>query len=137
MFGRDGVTGIPDIDAVCVRVRSGAPPPLRHRWKGRSRGAALPKVRIPMKFDGTGPGSELAGVVQYINENLLDLACFEIEGMIATGEVGGDSDRFTVDKRRNLVQRLSQAPPDIAALQVPRPLNVAPDAQLEHGDGHA
>src|ERR1039458_10144194 len=136
MFDRDGVTGITDIDAVCVRFWNGATPPLRRWWKGRFRGAALPKVRIPAKFDGTRPGSELAGVVQHINEDLLNLAGFEIEGTIARAEVGADSDRFIVGKWRNLVQRLFQALPDIAALQIHSPLNVAPHTQLEHGVGH-
>ena len=57
--------------------------------------------------------------------------------MIAGAEVGGDRDGFIVGEWRNLVQRLFQALPDIAALQVHPPLYVAPDAQLEHGGGHA
>ena len=92
MFGRDGVTGIADVDAVRVRFpercHDAAPPPV----EGRSRCAAFPKVGIPTKFDGSGPGSELTGIVQDIDENLLDLSGFEVKKVLATGEVGGDRD---------------------------------------------
>ena len=37
-----------------------------------------------MKFDRACPGSEFTGVVQDIDQNLLDLACLEIEEMIAS-----------------------------------------------------
>src|SRR6266849_5749513 len=105
MFGRDGVTGITDIDAGCVWFLNIVTPPLRCWLKGRSGSAALPEIRIPVKFDGACPGCEFAGVVQYINKNLLDLAGLEIEGLIASGEVGGDRDRFIVGKGRTCVDR--------------------------------
>src|SRR5260370_39821941 len=137
VFGRDGVPGIADIDAVRVRSGNVVTAPLRRRWNGRLCGAALPEVGIAMKFDGSRPGSKFTGIVQNIDENLLYLAGFEIKKMIATSEVGGDRNGFIVSEGRNLMQRLLQAFADIAALQIQPPLHVASDAQLEHRGGHA
>src|ERR1019366_8322732 len=137
MFGRDGFAIIENVDTVGVGLRIGVTPALHRCRKGRFRCAALPKIGISAKLDGTCPGSELAGIVQDIDENLLDLARFKIEGMLARYKVGGDSDRLVLGEWSNLMQRLFQALPNIAWPQVRSPLYVAPDAQLEHGGGHA
>src|SRR6516164_8642993 len=130
MFGRNGVTRIADIDAVCVRFLAVVTPSFRRRRKRRPGGAALPEIRVSVKFDGACSWREFAGVVQYVDQNLLDLAGFEIKGQIARPQIGSNRDRFIVGKGRNLVEGLFQALPDIAALQVHAALNVPPYAQL-------
>ena len=70
--------------------------------------------------------SELAGVVQYIDQHLLDLAGFEIQGLFAGLRSAVMAIGLIVGKRRNFVQRLFQAFPHIARLQVQAALDVAP-----------
>jgi hypothetical protein len=96
-----------------------------------------PRSTDTMKLDGACPWSEFAGVVQYVNQNLLDLAGFEIKGQIAGAEIGCNRDGLVVGEWRNFVERLFQALPDVAALQIHATLHVAPNAQLEHRARHA
>ena len=49
------------------------------------RRTAIPEVRVPPHFDGSSASSELAGVIEDVDQHLLDLSGFEKQERVRTG----------------------------------------------------
>src|ERR1700690_578987 len=95
--------GIPNVHAIRVGCGVGVPPPFRRGRQGGGIHSALPEKRIAANFNGTGFWGELTCVIENVDENLFNLAGFEVQGKIARVEIDADCDGFLVRKGGDLV----------------------------------
>src|SRR5262249_10546471 len=77
VFCGNGISGIANIDPVGGRLGTVPNAPFGRRWNGAGGLAAIPKIGISAQFDGSASRSEFAGVVQNVDQDLLNLPWFE------------------------------------------------------------
>src|SRR4051794_18721403 len=72
---RDGWAGIANVDPVRIRPAATPLPPLGRRIRAMT--PALPEIRIAVDLNVAAFRSELAGVVQNVDQDLFDLSRLE------------------------------------------------------------
>src|SRR5450432_2484833 len=106
VFKRYGPSRVTDIDTVGIGLSAGPVPALCSRRNRRTAEAALPEVRVTAQFDGSCLGCEPAGIVENVDQHLLQLSRFEVEGFAGRQEIYSYGDGLVVEEWRNLMQRL-------------------------------
>src|SRR5262249_1316109 len=99
--------------------------------------AALPEKGISPNFDGAGSWCEFAGVVQNIDQNLLDLVRFEVAILIRGNQLLRNRNLFFVAERSDFMHGMMQTRPQVAFLQIGPGFYLTSHAQLEHCGSHA